>query len=62
MIARNRVATATRTGDPASVRLARQNLAEAHVQAAIERVATDFPPLRPDQRDRLVILLRGGAR
>jgi len=56
--ARNSVGRAVRRGDRDGERIARQNLAAAKVAAVIEREAT---VLRPEQRDALVVLLRGGA-
>jgi len=41
---------------------AKQDLAEARIQAAVEKALSEAPPLRPEQADRLSVLLRGGAR
>jgi len=41
---------------------AKQDLAEAQIQAAVAKVLAEAPPLRPEQADRLSVLLRGGAR
>lgn len=39
----------------------RRALAEAGLAAHITGVVAAAPPLRPEQRDRLALLLRGGA-
>jgi len=41
---------------------AKQDLAEAKIQAAIEKHLAEAPPLRPEQADRLSVLILGGAR
>ncbi len=40
---------------------ARRDLAAANLEAYIRRVVDSAPPLSPSQRDRLALLLRGGA-
>lgn len=40
---------------------ARRNLRAAKLAEHIARVVAEAPPLTPEQRDRLAILLRGGA-
>ncbi len=39
----------------------RRDLAEARLAEVIRRTVAAAPPLRPDQRDRLALLLRGDA-
>lgn len=38
---------------------ARRALAEEKIKAFVERTVASAPPLTPDQRDRLAVLLRG---
>ncbi len=40
---------------------ARRDLAEAKLAAYIQRVVDQAPPLSPEQRDRLAVLLRSGG-
>ncbi len=40
---------------------ARRDLAEAKLAAYIQRVVDRAPPLSPEQRDRLAVLLRSGG-
>lgn len=47
--------------DPASI-TARQELAEAQIEAAIQKVVADTPPLRPEQAERLAGLIHRGRR
>lgn len=59
---RGRVAALSRSrsdNDPDLV-AARRELGVAKLEDHIERVVSDWPPLTPDQRDRLAVLLRGG--
>jgi hypothetical protein len=55
---RNELGSARRRNDPEATARARQNLAEAHIEAAIERALATAPPLRDEQRERLVALLK----
>lgn len=60
---RARVAALSRsrnTNDPALIN-ARQNLRAAKLEEYVSRVVAEAPPLRPEQIDRISILLRGGA-
>ena len=61
--ARNRLAAATRRGDPDEViRQARQDLAEAILTDAIRtarQYVAAWPAFRPEQEARLTLLLRG---
>lgn len=41
---------------------ARQDLAEAQIEAAIQKVVAAAPPLRPEQADRLAGLIHRGGR
>jgi len=41
---------------------AKQDLAEAQIEAAIAKILEDSPPLRPEQVYRLGLLLSGDAR
>ncbi len=43
------------------VQTARRDLAAARIAAYVERVLADAPPLDPEQKARLALLLRGGA-
>jgi hypothetical protein len=56
--ARSRLGNAARRGTPADVLEARRQLAEANIAEAIRRVVDAAPPLTPEQRDRLALLLR----
>lgn len=55
------VAVASRLGDPEREAEARRNLAEAKIQAAIEKALATAPPLSPQQIRTLSGLLRGRA-
>ena len=60
---RAKVASLTRSrpaDDPELVE-ARQNLRETRLAMHIARVVNEAPPLRPEQRDRLTAILRGGG-
>lgn len=59
---RARVAALTRDRAPDDPDLlgARRQLAEANLTAYITRVVDSAPPLTAEQRDKLVLLLRGG--
>ena len=60
---RARVAALARFRDSADPELveARLRLHEERFVAAVERALNDAPPLRPEVRDRIVILLTAGA-
>lgn len=60
---RARVASLTRSRTPDDPDLvdARRNLKAARLEAYIEKVVAEAPPLTAAQRDRLAVLLRGGA-
>ncbi len=60
--ARSAVGVATRKGDPVKIENARRELAAANLEAYIQRIVSECPPLRPDQLDRIAVLLRGGGR
>ncbi|MGE9806927.1 hypothetical protein [Janibacter sp. G1551] len=55
-----RAAAAKRWKSPNSDALAR-DLAAARIADYIKRVVDAAPPLTPEQRDRLAVLLRGGG-
>lgn len=57
-----KVARAVRAQDQSRVIKARQELATANIEAAIERAISTAPPLDPTQVKRLVGLLKGGQR
>lgn len=60
---RARVAALSRSrsiNDPDLV-AAKRDLREARLAAYIQRTVDEAPPLTPEQRDRLALLLRGGA-
>lgn len=61
--ARARIAALSRSREPDDPALieARRDLAEASIQAYIERTVAAAPPLTSEQRDRLALLLRGGG-
>lgn len=61
--ARNNLGTVMRhhRDDEAAVTAARQQLAVAKITEYIERVVAEAPPLTPEMRDRLALLLRGAA-
>ncbi len=62
---RARVAALARFRDSADPELALQarlRLHEERFVAAVERALNDAPPLRPEVRDRIVVLLTAGAR
>jgi hypothetical protein len=46
------------TTDAEQIAKARRNLAAAKLDAYIQRVIAEAPPLTPEQRDRLAVLLR----
>jgi hypothetical protein len=56
-VARSRVAVAHRQKDPAAIRAARQEHAEAKIAAFIEKTLAKAPPLSGEQRTRLAELL-----
>ncbi|WP_168627939.1 hypothetical protein [Cryobacterium sp. BB307] len=60
--AATRVARAVRAQDQSQVFEARQELATANIEAAIERALAAAPPLTPSQVKRLTGLLKGGQR
>lgn len=51
----------SRTPDDPDLLEARRNLRAARLAEHITRVVDEAPPLTTEQRDRLAILLRGGA-
>ena len=59
--ARNRLGVAARCGSPADVEQARRDLAAANLEEHIRRVVDAAPPLTPEQRARLSLLLNPGA-
>lgn len=60
---RARVASLTRSRNPDDPELvdARRNLRAERLAEHIRRTVEVAPPLTPEQRDRLALLLRGGA-
>lgn len=56
------LARAAKTRDPDLERHARQTLAEAKIEQAIQRELAKAPPLRPEQIDRIVQVLNAPAR
>lgn len=56
------VAVAVRVGDRDRETVARQNLAEARITAAVQRALAASPPLTHAQVKRLSNLLRGSAK
>jgi len=58
---RSRVAVTARLGTPADIEAARQDHAAAKLADYVAKVVAEAPPLSPAQRDRIAILLRGGA-
>jgi hypothetical protein len=60
---RSRVAHAVRYHGPDAPQTldARRDLAAANLAAYITRVVDQAPPLLPEQRDRLALLLRGSS-
>lgn len=63
LAARNRLGAVVRhhPNDPERVSAARADLAAAKLEEYIARVVATAPPLTVEQRDRLAVLLRGGA-
>lgn len=59
--ARSRKAVAHRRGDEHAIVEAGRDLAAAKLEDYIRRTVESAPPLTPEQRDRLAVLLRGGA-
>jgi len=47
--------------DPEVVQAARQDLATAKLARYVAEIVAGAPPLRPEQRERLVALLRGDS-
>lgn len=60
--ARSAVGVATRRGDPAKIEDARRELAAANLEAYIQRIVSEAPPLTSDQVAKITTLLRGGHR
>ena len=62
--ARGRVASLSRSrsSDDPDYLNAKRDLAAEKIASYIERVVAEAPPLSAAQRDRLTVLLRGGAR
>lgn len=60
---RARVASLTRSraADDPDLINARRNLRAERLAEHIARVVDEAPPLTPEQRDRLAVLLRGGG-
>ncbi|GAA3680820.1 hypothetical protein GCM10022376_20030 [Yimella lutea] len=60
---RARVASLSRSrpADDPDLAAARRNLRAEKLAEHIAKVVAQAPPLTPEQRDRLVVLLRGGA-
>lgn len=60
---RGRVAALTRSRTPDDPELvsARRDLAAERIAEHIAKVVAEAPPLSAEQRDRLAVLLRGGA-
>lgn len=60
---RARVASLTRSrpADDPDLLTARRNLREIKLAEQIQKAVSEAPRLRPEQIDRLAILLRGGA-
>jgi len=54
--ARSAVGVATRSGDPAKIAEARRDLAAAKLQAYVEKVVSEAPPLTTEQKTRLASL------
>lgn len=48
-------------GDPARIEQTRRDLAAERLASYIAKVVDAAPPLTDEQRDRLAVLLRGGA-
>lgn len=63
-VERARVASLSRSRTPDDPELldARRNLRAERLAAHIEKVVAEAPPLTPEQRDRLAVLLTGGGR
>ncbi|MBB2894576.1 hypothetical protein [Flexivirga oryzae] len=59
---RSQIAHAKRRDPNADVTELRRQLRAERLAEHIERVVNEAPPLTPEQRDRLAVLLRGGAR
>ncbi len=58
---RARVANAVRNGNPVLEAEARARLKEVRAEDYIKKLVAEAPPLSEMQRDRLALLLRGGA-
>ncbi len=56
---RSRLATATRSGDPAKIADAKRDHAAASIAAHVERVVAEAPPFDEATRARLAALLGG---
>lgn len=63
LAARNRLGAISRhhPTDVDAIRAAQQELAAAKIAEYIKRTVDSAPPLTPEQRDRLSLLLREGA-
>ncbi len=60
--ARARLAATRRHHPDADTSLLERDLRAARAEAYIKRLVDGAPPLTPDQRDQLALLLRGGGR
>lgn len=60
LLARSQLGVACQRGDSDAQHSARQKLAAAKLEAYIERVLAEAPPLDDDQRTRIAALLRPG--
>jgi type II secretory pathway predicted ATPase ExeA len=60
--ARSKLANAVKDGaDPATVGDLRRDMRAEKLAETIQKTVATWPPLTPEQRDRLASLLRGGA-
>lgn len=62
VVARSRLGGAVRLGTPAAQRAARQELAAAKLERAINEAIAAAPPLTDEARERLAMLLLRGAK
>lgn len=59
--ARSRLGVAARRADPDAIESARQELAAAKLEAYVEKVVAEAPPLTPEQLDLISAALHGGG-
>lgn len=59
--ARSAVGVAARSGDADKIAEARRDLAAAKLQAYVEKIVSEAPPLTPEQSERIAVLLRPGG-